>query len=38
VIVRAMKGYNLPEWIRITIGTLDQNQKCITALRQVLGL
>ena len=38
VIVRAMKGYNLPEWIRITIGTMDQNQKCITALRQVLGL
>src|SRR6266481_3423202 len=38
VIVRAMKGYNLPEWIRITIGTMEQNQKCITALRQVLGL
>ena len=38
VIVRAMKGYNLAEWIRITIGTMDQNQKCITALRQVLGL
>ena len=38
VIVRAMKGYNLPEWIRITIGTMDQNQKCIAALRQVLGL
>ena len=38
VIVRAMKGYNLPEWIRITIGTMAQNQKCITALRQVLGL
>ena len=38
VIVRAMKGYNLPEWIRITIGTMDQNRKCITALRQILGL
>jgi len=36
VIVRAMKGYNLPEWIRLTIGTMDQNQKCITALREVL--
>src|SRR6266403_86569 len=36
VIVRAMKGYNLPEWIRITIGTMDQNQKCIAALREVL--
>jgi histidinol-phosphate aminotransferase len=38
VIVRGMKGYNLPEWIRITIGTMEQNRKCITALRQVLGL
>jgi histidinol-phosphate aminotransferase len=37
VIVRAMKGYNLPAWVRITVGTMDQNQKCITALRQVLA-
>src|SRR5207249_6714392 len=37
VIVRAMKGYNLPEWIRITIGTMDQNRKCVEALRRVLG-
>jgi len=36
LIVRAMNGYNLPEWVRITIGTMDQNQKCIGALRQVL--
>ena len=36
VIVRAMKGYNLPEWVRITIGTTEQNRKCIAALRQVL--
>jgi histidinol-phosphate aminotransferase len=36
VIVRAMKGYNLPEWVRITIGTMEQNRKCIDALRQVL--
>jgi histidinol-phosphate aminotransferase len=36
VIVRAMKGYNLPEWVRITIGTMEQNRKCITALRHVL--
>ncbi|HEU0039771.1 MAG TPA: aminotransferase class I/II-fold pyridoxal phosphate-dependent enzyme, partial [Verrucomicrobiae bacterium] len=25
VIVRPMGGYQLPEWIRITVGTLDQN-------------
>jgi histidinol-phosphate aminotransferase len=37
VIVRAMKGYNLPAWVRITIGTMDQNQKCISALRDVLA-
>ncbi len=37
VIVRAMKGYNLPAWVRITIGTMDQNRKCVEALRRVLG-
>jgi histidinol-phosphate aminotransferase len=36
VIVRAMKGYNLPEWVRITIGTMEQNRKCIEALKAVL--
>jgi histidinol-phosphate aminotransferase len=38
VIVRAMKGYNLPEWVRISIGTMEQNHKCVDGLRQVLGL
>jgi histidinol-phosphate aminotransferase len=37
VIVRAMKGYNLPEWVRITIGTMEQNQKCVDALRIALA-
>ncbi|MGI9115800.1 MAG: histidinol-phosphate transaminase [Chthoniobacterales bacterium] len=32
VIVRAMKGYNLAEWVRITIGRPEQNEKCIAAL------
>ena len=36
VIVRAMKGYNLPEWVRITVGTMEQNRKCIAALREVM--
>lgn len=36
VIVRAMTGYSLPEWVRISVGTMEQNHKCITALRQVL--
>jgi histidinol-phosphate aminotransferase len=36
VIVRAMKGYNLREWVRITIGTMQQNRECVAALRKVL--
>jgi histidinol-phosphate aminotransferase len=37
VIVRALSGYNLPEWVRISVGTMEQNRKCIAALRVVLG-
>lgn len=36
IIVRALKGYNLPEWIRISVGTMEQNQACIAALKEVL--
>ena len=36
IIVRALKGYNLPEWIRISVGTMEQNRTCIAALREVL--
>ncbi|MGH8093486.1 MAG: histidinol-phosphate transaminase [Chthoniobacterales bacterium] len=36
VIVRALSGYNLPEWVRISIGTMEQNRQCIAALREVL--
>jgi histidinol-phosphate aminotransferase len=36
IIVRPLKGYNLPEWVRITIGTMEQNKKCIAALNAVL--
>jgi histidinol-phosphate aminotransferase len=36
IIVRALKGYDLPEWIRISVGTMEQNQQCIAALREVL--
>src|SRR4029453_4831296 len=32
VIVRPMGGYQLPEWIRISIGTPKQNQRCLDAL------
>ncbi|HYG33474.1 MAG TPA: histidinol-phosphate transaminase [Clostridia bacterium] len=37
VIVRPMGGYQLPEWIRISIGTPKENDKCISALKKVLG-
>jgi histidinol-phosphate aminotransferase len=37
VIVRPLKGYNLPEWVRITIGTMPQNKKCIGALKEILS-
>jgi histidinol-phosphate aminotransferase len=36
IIVRPLAGYNLPEWLRITIGTMEQNQKCIAALKEIL--
>jgi histidinol-phosphate aminotransferase len=38
VITRPMGGYQLPEWIRITVGTPEENARCITALEQVLGM
>lgn len=37
VIVRPMGGYELPEWIRISVGTPKENQRCLEALRKVLG-
>ena len=37
VIVRAMAAYKLPEWVRISVGTMPQNEKCIEVLKQVLG-
>lgn len=37
VIVRAMSGYKLPEWIRISIGTKAQNARCLQVLDSVLA-
>jgi histidinol-phosphate aminotransferase len=37
VIVRPMGGYQLPEWIRITIGTPQENERCLGALKAVLN-
>jgi histidinol-phosphate aminotransferase len=32
IITRPMGGYRLPEWIRISIGTTKQNERCLNAL------
>ena len=37
VIVRPMGVYQLPEWVRVSIGTAAENERCLTVLRQALG-
>jgi histidinol-phosphate aminotransferase len=37
VIVRPMGGYQLGEWIRISVGTPEENERCLKALRSVLS-
>jgi histidinol-phosphate aminotransferase len=36
IIVRAMAEYKLPDWVRISIGTKEQNERCIATLKEVL--
>lgn len=36
VIMRPMGGYGLPEYIRITIGTEQENARCLQVLRDIL--
>ncbi len=36
IIVRPNVGYALPEWLRITIGKTDQNERCIEELGKLL--
>jgi len=36
-IVRALKGYNLAAWVRISVGTMEQNRRCIAALKEILA-
>lgn len=35
VIVRAMRSYHLPEWIRVSVGTMDENRRFAEALGEV---
>ena len=37
VIVRPLKSYGLDEWVRVSVGTMEQNCKCIAALKNVLS-
>ena len=37
VIVRPMGGYQLGEWIRISVGTPAENERCCQALTAVLA-
>jgi len=36
LIVRPVKSYGLPEWVRITVGTASQNERLLATLAEVL--
>jgi histidinol-phosphate aminotransferase len=36
IIVRPMGGYQLPEWIRISVGTPAENRRCLAALKKIM--
>jgi histidinol-phosphate aminotransferase len=36
VIVRPLGGYQLPQWIRISVGTPKENKRCLAALKEIL--
>ena len=36
VIVRPVANYGLPQWLRVTIGLAEENDRFIAALREVL--
>jgi histidinol-phosphate aminotransferase len=36
IIVRPLKGYGLPEWVRISVGTMEGNRQLIAALSEVI--
>jgi histidinol-phosphate aminotransferase len=37
VIVRSMRGYKMPAWVRVTAGTMEENRRFITELRKCLS-
>ena len=38
VIVRPMRGYKMPAWIRVTVGTMEENRRFIAELKKGLKL
>lgn len=36
IITRPMGGYQLPEWVRVSIGTPAENRRCVKALGRIL--
>lgn len=36
IITRPLQGFNLPHCLRISIGTMEQNQRCMSALAEIL--
>src|SRR5213596_978744 len=36
IIVRPLKGYGLPEWIRVSVGTMEENKKLIAGVRDAI--
>lgn len=37
VIIRDMNAYGLPEWVRVSIGTMEQNRRFLSELETYLG-
>jgi histidinol-phosphate aminotransferase len=37
IIIRDMNAYGLPEWIRVSIGTMEQNERFLAELKRLPG-
>lgn len=38
IIIRDMNAYGLPEWVRVSIGTMEQNERFLAELKKLPGL
>ena len=37
IIIRAMGSYKLPAWVRVSVGTPEENRRFVAALEEVLA-